>query len=95
MQAHKEINPTHPCRWTNFQLVHTILRAVLNAQLNSALAAQERSGILEQVETAATLHLDAEKEADKAIAQLEDFITEQEELVSCPAQLLCSFLMSF
>ena len=37
--------------------------------------------ILSQAEKAVELHADAEKEAERAITQLEDFITEQEELV--------------
>ena len=43
---------------------------------------QEREMILSQVEQAVELHESAEKEAERAITQLEDFITEQEELVS-------------
>ena len=38
--------------------------------------------ILSQAEQAVELHDDAEKEAERAITQLEDFINQQEELVN-------------
>ena len=38
--------------------------------------------LIEQIEQATKLHGEAEKEADLAMAQLEDFINEQEMLVS-------------
>ncbi|KAL8591261.1 hypothetical protein ACOMHN_017585 [Nucella lapillus] len=41
---------------------------------------QERKVLISQVEQAQQLQIDAEKEADQAMTQLEDFITEQERL---------------
>ena len=43
---------------------------------------QERVVLVEQIDQAASLQLQAEKEADVAMQQLEDFINGQEELVS-------------
>jgi hypothetical protein len=45
------------------------------------IASQERKILIQQVEQAQQLQTDAEKEADQAMTQLEDFITEQERLV--------------
>ena len=45
---------------------------------------QERKILIEQVEQAQKLQTDAEKEADAAMTQLEEFINEQEKLVYSP-----------
>ena len=43
---------------------------------------QERQTLLRQVGTIERLRQDAEKEADQAVAQLEEFVKEQEKVVS-------------
>lgn len=43
---------------------------------------QERKLLIEQVDQTLQFKSDAEKEADAALTQLEDFITEQERLVN-------------
>lgn len=53
---------------------------------------QERRILIEQVEQAHRLQNDAEKEADAALTQLEDFITEQEQLVGRPSSPLVNCL---